>query len=166
MSVAPRIYATKTNDWRRKMKTKLELRETFEAIIDALETAKKDADPALQKAVEKWARDVSALARQYLARPSWLLTPSIIDKVVDYDKRGKIWGMAGFKAGGDGKRAPGKYGRYHEAGYAADRKQVKVPDHFLRRAKLAKGDQLKKDVDAALVEVLRVFNDVAKRGVK
>ena len=61
------------------MKTKLELRETFEAIIDALETAKKDADPALKEAVEKWARDVSALARQYLARPSWLLTPSIID---------------------------------------------------------------------------------------
>lgn len=148
------------------MRTRNDLRETFAALIDGLEAAKKDAEPQLHKAVETWATTVKTEARKNLARPHWLLTRSIINKVVDYDKGDKIWGMTGFENSKGGARSPGVYGRYHEAGWAPDRKTVKVPDHFLRRAKLAQGPKLKADVDAALVEVLRVFNDVAKRGVK
>lgn len=145
------------------MRTRNDLRETFAAIIEGLDAAQKAATPALHKAVEKWAQGVKTQGRANLARPSWLLTSSIVDKVVDYSKRGKIWGMTGFERTTNDPRSPGVYGQYHEAGWAPDRKVVKTPDHFLRRAKLQQGATLKNDVDAALQEVLDYFNNTVRR---
>lgn len=144
------------------MKTSNDLREVFRALIAALEEAKKDAQPELLEAVEKWGENVRNLARIYLARPSWLLTPSIIDKVVDYDKSSKIWAIAGFQKTTGGKNTPGSYGQYHEAGWAPDRRRPSSPDHFLKRAKIEKGPELRRDVEAALKDVLKVFNETIK----
>ena len=145
------------------MKTQDDFRRAFAALIGALEEAKKDADPEIAEAVERWARDVRSLSRAYLARPSWLLTPSIVDKVVDYSKAGKIWGMVGFKKTTGGVDTPGSYGQYHEAGWAPDRRRPSSPDHFLKRAKIERAAKLRTDVEQALKEVVKIIENSIKR---
>lgn len=139
-----------------------DLKEAFIALREGLEEAKKAANPSLALALEKWGRDVKTLSKQNLARPSWLLTSSIVDKVKNYDKNSKVWAMVGFNKTDSNPRSPGIYGRYHEAGWAPDRKTINVPDHFLRRAKLARGAKLKQDVNEALKDVVKAFEDTVK----
>ena len=139
------------------------LKVVYDTLIEALERAKKEANPALVKAIESWAEEVRRSSKLKLSRPSWLLTSSIVDKVVDYEKTGKIWGIVGFEKTSGGKRTPGSYGQYHEAGWAPDRKVVKVPTRFLRRAKQDSAGALKKDIDDALTDVLAIFEQTIKR---
>lgn len=140
------------------------LREVYLALITALNDAKVKANPELYKAVEKWANYVKARGKLNLNRPSWLLTHSIVDKVVDYQKSGKIWAIAGFEKTSGDKRSPGTYGQYHEAGWAPDRRVVKVPSRFLRRAKQESEPELKKDVDEALKDVVKIIEQTIKKG--
>ena len=145
------------------MEQRDDLERVYRELIAALEEAKKNAEPELVEAVENWARTVAEKAKKNLARPSWLLTSSISEKVVDYKKNAKIWAIAGFEKTGGGKRSPGTYGQYHEAGYAPDRTRPSGPDHFLRKAKNEQRKQLEKDVDEALEHVLEVFQKLQKR---
>lgn len=140
-----------------------DLKNVYRELIEALEEAKKDANPRLVEAINLWAESVKRKAKFNLARPSWLLTSSIVDKVVDYQKTGKIWGIVGFEKTTGGPRTPGSYGQFHEAGWAPDRKTVKVPARFLRRAKAESAQELKDDVDEALKKVLEVFENRIKR---
>lgn len=145
------------------MERKNDLEKIFRELIDAIEAAKKDAKPELVAAVDKWAKSVAREATNYLARPSWLLSRSIIDKVVVYEKTAKIWAIAGFQKTTGGKNTPGSYGQYHEAGWAPDRRRPSSPDHFLRRAKREQAPELRRDVDEALKNVLEVFRRTVKK---
>lgn len=145
------------------MEQRDDLARVYRDLIAALDEAKKDANPELVAAVEKWAKTVAEKAKRNLSRPSWLLTSSISEKVVDYKKSSKIWAIAGFEKTSGGKRSPGTYGQYHEAGYAPDRARPSGPDHFLRKAKQEQREQLGKDVDEALEHVLEVFQKLQKR---
>ena len=140
-----------------------DLQAVHRELIEALREARINAQPELVKAVERWSLAVVASGKSNLARPSWLLTSSIVDKVVDYKKNAKIWAIAGFEKTTGGKRTPGTYGQYHEAGWAPDRKKPSGPDHFLRKAKNEQREQLGKDVDEALEHVLEVFQKLQKR---
>lgn len=135
----------------------------MEKIATALEEAKKTAGDQLNGVVSKWVKNVERDAKTLLARPSWLLQESITNKVKDYGE-GKVWAMAGFRFQSKHPRDPGYYGKYHEAGWAPDRKQIKVPDHFLRRAKKQNDAQLQADIKAALEIAMRKFGSIV-RGV-
>ena len=145
------------------MEARDDLERVYRDLIAALEEAKKNAEPELVAAVENWAKSVAEKAKRNLSRPRWLLTSSISEKVVDYKKNARIWAIAGFEKTNGGKRTPGTYGQYHEAGWAPDRKKPSGPDHFLRKAKNEQREQLGKDVDEALEHVLEVFQKIQKR---
>ena len=131
---------------------------SIEGLIAGLEEARDKAAPAAHDAVVKWAENTARDARMILSRPSWLLPSSIESKVVDYKKDRKIWAMAAFRfREKNNKRDPGFYGQYHEAGWAPDRKVVKVPDHFLRQAKKKNMPTLLKELDEALEEVTGII---------
>ena len=136
----------------------------LEKIIEGLEAAEKASGPELRKAVDKWIVAVEKDAKINLNRPRWLLQENITNKVVDYAKNHKIWAMTGFRFQTKNPRDPGQYGQYHEAGWAPDRKTVKVPDHFLKKAKQKHRDDLQADIDAALGRVAKVFEDTVKSG--
>lgn len=130
---------------------------SLEAMIEGLEYAKDAAAPELAKAVERWVVAVERDAKANLNRPRWLLQKNISSKVKDYRQNHKVWAMTGFrfKVKSD-KRDPGYYGKYHEAGWAPDRKKINVPDHFLREAKKKNRAQLEKEVHDALADVVRI----------
>lgn len=137
----------------------------IEAIATGLERAKKETGPKLNKAINKFINAVEKDAKVNLARPHWLLQQSITRKVVDYNN-GKIWAMAGFRFQSKNPRSPGNYGQYHEAGWAPDRKIIKVPHHFLRRAKQSHIDELRADVDAVLQYTSKILIDTIKSAEK
>ena len=133
---------------------------SVEQFIKALDAAKDATNPELEKALEKWVDRVQRDARAILSRPNWLLTQSIAQKIIDYQSSKKIWAMVGFRLESYMTRnyktqnTPGFYGRYHEAGWAPDRRVVKVPAHFLREAKRQNKSSLETDVAAAVMAVM------------
>ena len=130
---------------------------SLEAMIEGLEAAKDAATPELAKAVERWIVAVERDAKAKLNRPHWLLQKNISSKIKEYKQNRKIWAMAGFRfRKKSNKRDPGFYGKYHEAGWAPDRRVVKVPDHFLREAKKKNRAQLEKEVHDALIDVAKI----------
>lgn len=141
---------------------------SLEAMIEGLEAAKDAAAPELAKAVERWVVAVERDAKTNLNRPHWLLQKNISSKIKEYKQNRKVWAMAGFRfQEKSNKRDPGFYGKYHEAGWAPDRRVVKVPDHFLRAAKKKNRAQLEKEIHDALADVVRITDqifDARKKG--
>ena len=135
----------------------------MESIARGLEAAQRDAGPKLTKAIDTWVDATEKDAKKILARPHWLLQRSITDKVVDYEKNHKIWAMVGFRFQSTAPRDPGNYGQYHEAGWAPDRKIVKVPDHFLRRAKQQNRPRLLQEIGIALKGMSDSFLESIKK---
>ena len=130
---------------------------SLETLVESLNAAKDQAAPELEKAVERFIGAVERDARANLNRPRWLLQKNISSKVKEYKQNRKVWAMTGFRfKEKSNKRDPGYYGKFHEAGWAPDRKVVKVPDHFLREAKKKNRAQLEKEVHDALADVVRI----------
>ena len=118
-------------------------------------TRKARLEPVLDKFVDDAKRD----AIRFLNRPNWLLARAIESKRRNYDDGRKMFGMTGFavlRDGGNPRRNPGEYGRYHESGYVQplpkskphlmkrgrltsdEKKQIRtVALHFLKRAEMA-----------------------------
>lgn len=130
---------------------------SLETLIESLNAAKDEAAPELEKAVERWVVAVERDAKAKLNRPRWLLQHNISSKVKAYRQNHKVWAMTGFRFKEKlNKRDPGFYGQYHEAGWAPDRKVVKVPDHFLREAKAKNRERLEKEIQDALADVMTI----------
>ena len=130
---------------------------SLETLVESLNAAKDQAAPELEKSVERFIGAVERDARANLNRPRWLLQKNISSKVKAYRRNHKVWAMTGFRfKEKKNRRDPGFYGQYHEAGWAPDRKVVKVPDHFLRKGKIKNRAQLEKDLQAALSDVLEI----------
>ena len=140
-----------------------DLQAVHRELIEALREARRNAQPELVKAVERWSLAVVASGKSNLARPSWLLTSSIVDKVVDYKKNSKVFAIVGFKKTDGTPRSPGTYGGFHEAGYAPDRAKPSAPTRFLRKAKKEQSALLKADVDEALKNLLETFRRISKK---
>lgn len=147
---------------------------SVEQFIKALDAAKDATNPELELAIEKWANRVQRDARAILSRPKWMLSSSIAQKVIEYQTNKKIWAMVGFRlesylARNYGTRnTPGFYGRYHEAGWAPDRRTVKVPAHFLREAKRQNKSSLESDVAASVAAIMETIKTIMaeRRAVK
>ena len=128
---------------------------SLEALIEGLNAAKEEAAPKLEAALERWVVAVERDAKTKLNRPHWLLQQNISNKVKAYRQNHKVWAMVGFRfREKNNKRDPGYYGQFHEAGWAPDRKVVKVSPHFLREAKKQNKAQLEKELQAALADVM------------
>lgn len=128
---------------------------SLESLIEGLQKAKEAAVPKLEEALERWVENVERDARANLNRPHWLLQRNISSKVKTYTQNQKVWAMVGFRfQERTNRRDPGYYGKYHEGGWAPDRRTVKVPRHFLRNAKKMNKAQLEKELQAALADVL------------
>lgn len=129
---------------------------SLEALIEGLNAAKDEAAPKLEEALERWAENVERDAKTKLNRPHWLLQQNISSKVKAYKQNRKVWAMVGFRFREKlDKRDPGYYGQFHEAGWAPDRKVVKVPDHFLRNAKKQNRARLEEELQIALANVMK-----------
>lgn len=128
-------------------------------MADGLEAAGDLAGPKIKEAVDNWAENVRRDALQNLNRPRWLLSSSIVDKVKEYDKSGKVWAMAGFRFTSNDPRTPGKYGQFHEAGWLPNGKKQKSPERFLKQAKQANEAQLRRDLNDALADWLDLVNE-------
>ena len=134
---------------------------SLQILIEELQQAKDAATPKLEDALTKWITAVEQDARLILARPHWLLTKNITSKVKSYQQNHKVWAMAGFRfQEKSNPRDPGYYGQFHEAGWAPDRKIVRVPKKFLKRAKVLNQTQLKYDLEAALEDVFEKIQRV------
>ena len=130
---------------------------SLEILIEQLQAARDEAAPELEKAVERWVVAVERDAKANLNRPHWFLQQNISSKVKAFQQNRKIWAMAGFRfKEKQNKRDPGFYGQYHEAGWAPDRKVVKVPDHFLRKAKEKNRPTLEKELQTTLADVMNL----------
>lgn len=130
---------------------------SLETLIESLQAARDEAAPALEKALEQWVVNVERDSKANLNRPHWFLQQNISSKVKAFQKNRKIWAMTGFRfQEKDNKRDPGYYGRFHEAGWAPDRKVVKVPHHFLRNAKKQNQASLEKEIQEALADVMNI----------
>lgn len=136
----------------------------MEQIAKGLEAAQKEAGPKLEAAIERWTTATEQDARAILNRPKWLLQQNITDKIIDYKKTRKIWAMVGFRFQSKSARDPGYYGQYHEAGWAPDRKVVKVPDHFLRKAKEKNRERLLAEIAIALKGMTDAFLESVRKG--
>lgn len=147
------------------------------------------------KAVEEWAEAIHAMRRgrlepivnrfvessqrdavRFLNRPKWLLSRAIGGKTKTYQDGRKLFGMAGFEElrdGGQPRRNPGYYGKYHESGYVQplkkakphlvkkgrltsdEKKQVRtVALHFLKRAEMANQPELIAAVEQVNADVV------------
>ena len=130
---------------------------SLETLIEQLQAARDEAAPELEKALERWVVAVERDAAAILNRPHWLLQQNIASKVKAYQQNRKIWAMTGFRfRNKTDVRDPGFYGQYHEAGWAPDRKVVKVPHHFLKSAKKQNRASLEKELQAALSDVMNI----------
>lgn len=128
---------------------------SLESLIEGLNAAKDEAAPKLEEALERWVANVERDAKTKLNRPRWLLQQNISSKVKAYRQNHKVWAMVGFRFRiKNNRRDPGYYGQFHEAGWAPDRKVVKVPDHFLREAKKQNRARLEKELQDALADVM------------
>lgn len=142
---------------------------SLEALIEGLNAARDDAVPKLEEALERWVANVERDAKSTLNRPHWLLQRNITNKVKAYRQNHKVWAMTGFRfRRKDDKRDPGYYGQFHEAGWAPDRKVVKVPRHFLKEAKKKNKAQLEKEIQDALADVMEQVRQImaARRRAK
>lgn len=136
----------------------------LQCLIEGLDKARNSAAPIMQNAVDKYAEAVETDAKNILNRPHWLLQRNISSKVKAYTKHHKIWAMVGFRFQNQNKRDPGYYGQFHEAGWANDRKLIKVPHHFLRQAKSRNKPKLDEDIQAALSDVMtQVYEIICAR---
>jgi hypothetical protein len=134
---------------------------SLEILIEQLQAARHKAAPELEKALERWIVAVERDAKANLNRPHWFLQQNISSKVKAFQQNHKIWAMTGFRfQNKSNPRDPGYYGKFHEAGWAPDRKVVKVPHHFLRSAKKKNRPTLEKELQATLSDVMDLTSEI------
>lgn len=121
----------------------------LENIADDLAGLESVVATAVHEALDEWTARVAIVAVMKLGKPHWLLSQSIVNKVVDYVENHKIYAMTGFRFRSGRKFSikhgtrnvyfpdPGYYGQYHEGGKRRGGTPYRHPARFLRDAKMS-----------------------------
>lgn len=116
--------------------------EAIKAVEEWAEEVHRTRKERLEPVLDRFVDDAKSDAIRFLNRPNWLLSRAIESKRRNYDDGRKIFGMTGFAVlqdGGNPKRNPGEYGRYHESGYVQTLKKPKP--HLVKRGRLTSDEK-------------------------